>query len=98
METEAATFSRPASSAPRQAYEDTFEEEKGGRLDLAHDVGQPLGKSSSQGRSPKRATSICGRWISRSIGSADCVDGKLEAAKQRVAEGLTQVDIFVAGP
>lgn len=96
METEAAQIFEEGLAAAEKAYEDTFEDAKGGTWTWLTTWGSHWEKliENSLGKARDQYLVKVGEAIDK---VADCVDAKLEAAKRRVADGRSQVETFVKG-
>jgi len=96
MEKEAGDIFEKGLADAEKAYEDTFEEEKGGigtwLTTWGSDWEELIERSLVKAREKYLAK------VDEAIDRvADCVDAKLEAAKRRVAEGRSQVETYVKG-
>jgi hypothetical protein len=96
METEAANIFEAGLKRAEKAYEDTFKEEKGGAWTWITTWGSDWEKliESSLAKAREKYLQEVDIAIDR---VADLIDGKLTAAKRRVAEGWEQVETFVSG-
>jgi hypothetical protein len=96
METEAANIFEAGLKRAEDAYRDTFEEEKGGIGTWLTTWGSDWEELIEKSLAKARVEYL--RQVDIAIDQvADLVDGKLNAAKQRVAEGRKQVETFVSG-
>ena len=96
METEAARIFGEGLTAAEKAYRDTFEEAKGGVGTWLTTWGDDWEELIEDSLATARREYL--RHVNVAIDRvADCVDAKLAAAKRRVAEGLAEAQVFVAG-
>ena len=94
METEATEVFEAGLTLAEKAYEDAFEEAKGGIGAWLKNWGDDWKKHIEQSLSTARAKYLA--EVDKAIDLvANCVDNKLEAAKQRVADGRKEVEKFV---
>lgn len=96
METEASTIFEAGLKRAEQAYEDAFEEAKGGIGTWLTTWGSDWEKHIEQSLATARRQYL--REVDAAIDEVSTfVDGKLKAAKQRVADGRKEVENFVKG-
>lgn len=96
METEAGNIFEAGLKRAEKAYEDTFEEAKGGIGTWLTTWGSDWEKLIENSLGKARTEYL--RQVDLAIDEvATFVDGKLKAAKQRVADGRKEVDNFVKG-
>ncbi|WP_447925168.1 phage tail protein [Georgenia muralis] len=96
METEAARIFGEGLTAAEKAYRNTFEEAKGGVGTWLTTWGDDWEELIEDSLATARTEYL--RHVNLAIDRvADCVDAKLAAAKRRVAEGLAEAQVFVAG-
>lgn len=96
METEAGNIFEAGLKRAEKAYEDTFEEAKGGIGTWLTTWGSDWEKLIEKSLGKARTEYL--RQVDLAIDEvATFVDGKLKAAKQRVADGRKEVDNFVKG-
>jgi hypothetical protein len=96
METEAATLFEAGLARAEKAYEDTFEDAKGGVGTWLTTWGDDWEQLIEDSLTTARAEYL--RLVDVAIDQvANAVDARLDAAKKRVAEGLVQVETFVKG-